>query len=45
MTAGDTCQKLNKRDAPDKLMLIKIVIIIIKKLNLKKKNKKNEQIK
>ena len=45
MTAGDTCQKLNKRDAPDKLMVIKIVIIMIKKVNWEKNKKKNEQIK
>ena len=33
MTAGNTCQMLNKRDAPDKLMVIKIAIIMIKKAN------------
>ena len=33
MTAGNTCQMLNKRDTPDKLMVIKIVMIMIKKAN------------
>ena len=42
MTAGNTCQMLNKRDAPDKLMVIKIAIIMIKKANWKKTKTKTK---
>ena len=42
ITAGNTCQMLNKRDAPDKLMVIKTVILMIKKANWKKKNKQTK---